>query len=586
MHRASRTCVAVLVCGVLTGLSLCQAACNGGDPTGRDDVTQAPTELLPTERQTVWNPGIPGGIPVRTTVCTTVEASTYGNGSSDATATIQAALDGCPAGQVVALSAGEFQITAPLQITKGVVLRGEGPTQTRLRMPIGTNSNLVTLGHQWWPDFVQATYLATDAVKGSYSVTLVSNPGVQVGELVSVSQLTDPRISHWGSRSPSDDPSRGWFSRFNRPLGQIMEVSSVNGNVIGFTTPFHITFETVFDAELTRLGSYGSPVPSVTSAGLEDIHVSGGSGGQGNIWIHAAHSWVKNVESDLSDGPSVKLEGAFQSTVRDSYLHRSQWAYTGGGGYGLVMSKYASDNLIENNIVWNFNKVMVMQATGGGNVIGYNYMEDGWNQSDPGWFESGLNASHMTTAHYELFEGNQAFGFDADDIWGGSAYISVLRNHLTGFRRSLPPLSLTDAANRVAAQIGVGHWWYSFIGNVLGSEGQVPSPHSGFAYEDIEPWSNDPVPMWRLGRGEGWGPTDPKVVSTTLRDGNYDYVTDSVKWDRTPQPIPNSLYLTSKPAFFGNKPWPWVDPTGATKLHTLPARTRFDAGAFTRNEGL
>ena len=33
----------------------------------------------------------------------------------------------------------------------------------------------------------------------------------------------------------------------------------------------------------------------------------------------------------------------------------------------------------------------------------------------------------------------------------------------------------------------------------------------------------------------------------------------------------NSMYLASKPAFFGNNAWPWVDPTtGAT--HTLPAR--------------
>ena len=44
------------------------------------------------------------------------------------------------------------------------------------------------------------------------------------------------------------------------------------------------------------------------------------------------------------------------------------------------------------------------------------------------------------------------------------------------------------------------------------------------------------------------------------------------------QTLPDSLYLTSKPAFFGNNTWPWVDATGATKLHTLPARARYDAG--------
>ena len=66
------------------------------------------------------------------------------------------------------------------------------------------------------------------------------------------------------------------------------------------------------------------------------------------------------------------------------------------------------------------------------------------------------------------------------------------------------------------------------------------------------------------------------VLSTVLREGNFDYVTNQVHWDTTAQTIPASLYLTSKPAFFGSLPWPWVDPTGATKLHTLPAKARFE----------
>ena len=62
-----------------------------------------------------------------------------------------------------------------------------------------------------------------------------------------------------------------------------------------------------------------------------------------------------------------------------------------------------------------------------------------------------------------------------------------------------------------------------------------------------------------------------------LRDGNFDYVSGKVHWDRAPRPLPASLYLTGKPAFFGDRPWPWVDPTGDTKLGVLPASLR--AGA-------
>jgi len=64
------------------------------------------------------------------------------------------------------------------------------------------------------------------------------------------------------------------------------------------------------------------------------------------------------------------------------------------------------------------------------------------------------------------------------------------------------------------------------------------------------------------------------------RHGNYDYVTGTVGWDATNanHTLPDSLYLASKPAFFGANPWPWVDPVGTTKLYTLPAKARWDSG--------
>ncbi len=78
-------------------------------------------------------------------------------------------------------------------------------------------------------------------------------------------------------------------------------------------------------------------------------------------------------------------------------------------------------------------------------------------------------------------------------------------------------------------------------------------------------------------------PTDARVAATALRHGNFDYVTNSVKWDPSiaSRSLPNSLYLTRKPAFFDaghGYTWPWVEPTGATKLFTLPAKARYDAG--------
>src|SRR5205823_13661255 len=218
------------------------------------------------------------------------------------------------------------------------------------------------------------------------------------------------------------DPSRGWFSRFDRPVSQMVEVQSVSGNAISFTTPLHIGFDTAHQAQLSRFDQ-----PAVRSAGIEDLHVYGGT--YDNIFlILVAYGWVKNVESEWSGGDSIGINYSFRCVVRDSYFHHSPYLYPGGGAYGLSISSSSADNLIENNIFWHFNKVMVMRASGGGNVIAYNYFEDGFIGSTPlgytQWMETGMNASHMAFPHYELFEGNEAFNIDADNTWGNSGYVT------------------------------------------------------------------------------------------------------------------------------------------------------------------
>jgi hypothetical protein len=179
----------------------------------------------------------------------------------------------------------------------------------------------------------------------------------------------------------------------------------------------------------------------------------------------------------------------------------------------------------------------------------------------------------MVGPHHMLFEGNYSFNYDSDNTHGGSIYQTVFRNHLSGFRRDFPGLG-----NGRAAGLMYGSWWHSFVGNVMGTAGKM----SGWAYENpgTPDWDVVGPSIWKLGYDPiHWEQDpDPKVRSTVLREGNYDYVTSQVRWDTTAQPIPNSLYLSAKPTFFGSLTWPWVDPTGTTKLYTLPAKARFDAG--------
>src|SRR5439155_1691124 len=263
------------------------------------------------------------------------------------------------------------------------------------------------------------------------------------------------------------------------------------GNTVTFTTPFHIGFATADQAQLSRFSDDddGPVVPSVRSAGVEDLYLSGGRGGQGNIQVeNCAYCWVKNIESDFQDGAAVSLDGTFRSVLRDSYIHSTQTPNPGGGGYGISFTFGSADNLVENNISWNMNKVMFMRASGVGNVIGYSGMSN-------------------------------------------------------------PPLRSSETANLL-----------------------------GFEYEQTN-FTDGMIPMWELGYNPPNFdlPPDPRVTSTVIRDGNFDFFTNTVKWDRPERAIPNSLYLTSTPPFFSGYTWPWFDPLGTTKTYRLPARDRFDA---------
>ena len=540
--------------------------------------------ILPVGRATVWNPGLnaKGGIPVRTSIYRTLSP-----GGGDDTAAIQKALDECPEGQVVKLSSGEFHISGEglVMNRSHITLRGSGPALTRLlKNPEVNWFPVICMGNRWSADkFLSASVgLAEDGIRGSRSVMLKAAPvpPLTAGELVLLDQVTDPAITEWSPDSPFGHDSRGWFCRMDRPVSQVTEVESADGTSVTFTTPLHNGFSTAFSAQLSRYGEDWmgpDPRPATRLTGVEDLYLEKGS--DGNISLNmCAYCWIKNVESARTDGSSIGLESCFRCEIRDSYIHTSDNPNPGGGGYLLSLARGSADNLIENNAIWNGNKVMVMRATGGGNVVGYNYFEDAWIGYQPGWVESGANASHMTTPHFELFEGNQAFNFDGESTWGNSVCITVLRNHFTSRRRSIPPLQLTDEGFPRAVSLHHGHWWYSFIGNVLGFDGMDPSPYPEYVDEAVFPWNQDAVAMWVLGVGFDWGPADPKVQSTLIRHGNFDYVTRSVRWDSSipDHDVPNSLYLSQKPDFFGDLPWPWVQPEGTVKLHSLPARIRFD----------
>jgi hypothetical protein len=577
-----------------------------------------------------------GGIPNRTTVCATV--SPLGSAKDDTT-NIQNAIAACPFGEVVMLGAGKFTIGEGhyVLLNKGITLRGAGPGTTILQRTDGAQLNsyipgskpspMIIVGPQRWRTTAgETTTLTVDATAGSTSIDVASAAGFSVGQVVLLDEASGAgwqpdviwtNMQIWASPDyrvvwqkhnpyyqyvddfdastyPYTSGSAGcWFSNCDRPTNEMHQISAISGNTITFSSPLMISYRGSHQAQL-----YNFTAAPTTNAGVESMTLSNGDDGQ-LIFQNAAYCWAKNVESTLWLGDGFDLNYAFRIQLEGVYLHNAVWPVNGGGGYAISMAWGSSENLIENSILVLANKVMVARSSGAGSVVAYNYMDDGYINGSDAWVEIGVNGSHMVGGHHMLFEGNYSFNTDSDQTHGNAIYHTFFRNYLSGYRKPFTALdgtAINDAANKPArvgplraAGLHAYAYWMSFIGNVLGTPGQM----SGWVYDAIGGTNNIPHPgIWMLGymdiTPQGY---DPHVGATTIRDGNYDYVTNSVVWAATDtvHALPDSLYLTQKPAFFdaGSRyAWPWVVPTGSPQVLTgcggkcsgLPAKARYDAG--------
>ncbi len=564
-----------------------------------------------------------GGIPNRGTVCATL--APLGAGKDD-TADIQNAIDACPDGEVVSLSAGLFTIAEGnlVLIHKPVTLRGAGPAATILSRKGGATlgsdqpgknpSPLIILGPQRYNNNTTATPLTADVKHGEASVQVASTEGFSVGQIVLIDEASgagwqpdveglgqiwaspDYRVV-WQKHNPTqqyiddfaadqypDQPGSAgcWFSNCDRPTAEMHRIAAISANTITFDSPATISFRKNHQAQL-----YAFQTPLTEQAGLEQLTVEHGD--DDNIdFSWCAYCWASNVESRLWLGAGFSISNSFRVELNAFYAHKPVWPVPGGGGYNISLADASSEVLIWNGISVLGNKVMVGRSAGAGSVAAYNYMDMAFDSGAASWQEAGLNNSHMVGSHHMLFEGNYAFNIDSDQTHGNAICNTFFRNHTTGFRAKFRDYLNGTAVDDIRQQSANGplraasahaySYWNNFVGNVFG----VSRRMKGFIYGD-EALGNGDWPAQILMMGWNDLPDqvyDPNVIATNLVDGNYDYKTHSVKWASTDtrHKLPKSLFLEHAPTFFSGYAWPWVDSAGTTKLYTLPAKARYDAG--------
>jgi PKD repeat protein len=596
-------------------------------------------DIIPSDRVTVWqgNVGVPGGIPNRTTIYNpnhnasgnTFDASQFGNGASDAGAAVNTAVANCPANQVVKLGAGLFLWQNRVRsIRNNWTFRGtvDNNGNQLTRIICGMTSEPFNIGGADYPYPSGGVAILSGATVGSSTFTVGNTATFTPGLLAHVVQ---------------DDPT--WVighSAFGPNMSVTCKIlsRSVNSGAGAVTLDHALPISFTLNPKLVVY-----PTPPVTGIGIEDVIIDCNNTAHDGVYIEQAWGcWFKNVEIRNSWQRQLFMVTFVQGEIRHckttGTIYRQDQNQDGTGGpnhEGIDFYNRGCWNLVEDNICDNggFSSIVFNDSQSGAavNVVGYNLIINVGTASDVAG--SAIN-SHGGHSMFVLLEGNIANpGFSPDGLHGSSSHYTLARNWVM--------VKPYDGATKAGAgDSGSGHYhitkglrgfsldkfcnFYNVVGNVIG-DSSFPSGPTG-VYSIYNNSSSVPTVdypnrlVYRLGfpnignygnNGVFWGPNSPlpdylpahygdtianfnsnpfgayqkvdlNVAATLLRHGNYDFFNHAIVWDGAiaDHNIPNSYYLAAKPAWFGDRAWPPIDPTnaGSLTIEAIPAGYRYVHG--------
>ena len=388
-------------------------------------------QVISAARRVDWSvAGYPGDVPQPATYVDVTDFGAANDGSSSTNTAISAAfsaLGGEPG--VVYFPAGTYLFTSTVSIPAGVVLRG-------------ASSQSVTLNFD-----------LNDAAVNAFSVSGSSGSGyiaVQSGYSKGSSTLTvaDGSVFHAGDFGELHETNGSWDTNpadwANYAVGQIVEITAVNGNTLTLARPLRITYEAGLNPEIRKL----RPKRNVGVETLKIKRIDNPTGAGYNIgFAYAADCWVKGVESEYSAGAHVMINASTRIEVTGCYIHHA-FGYDGSGtrGYGVTLNNHAGECLVSNNVFNHLRHAMMTKMGANGNVVAYNYSIDNYRSET--FHDLGGDVSlHGHYSYANLFEGNIVQTIMIDHYWGPSGpYNTFFRN-----RTELYGLNFTSATGGAQA---------------------------------------------------------------------------------------------------------------------------------------
>lgn len=414
-----------------------------------------------------WTPnvstgvGVPGGIPARSTIYTTI--TTTGD-STDRRSAIEAAVSACPTGQTVLLGAGTFYVSSlnfgqyddvgnGRYAIGGKTLRGSG-SSTILRLT--GSSGISAVGGVF--DGGQSGTVSGSPVKGDTTLTVSNTAGLSVGRVVKLITENDDTLPVLHVNGYLNVKTQTvWVTAVNTGAGTVTFQPAL------YQTP------TKRDGGAALAMTWASQTASATlvDAGFEDFVIENTYGSATKLMrlSGAQGCWVKNVRLNGVLNYGLDVSEAVQCEVRGCWIGESRdenW-YTANHG-GLIMGD-ASACLIEDNIL--LKHLPLIESQNGpisGNVFAYNF---GLQYGNTASF-----SNHGAGNHCNLWEGNCTTGITQDGYYGSADGDVIYRNDLHGIVLGSVtphwPVSLYRFSRR-----------WEVVGNQLGRSGTTLAVHMG-----------------------------------------------------------------------------------------------------------
>ena len=261
---------------------------------------------MAASRSIDWHsPGVPGGIPNRTTICTTL--------SPGATATqINTAIAACPGGQVVFLQAGTYNLSAGIIFNNknNVTLRGAGPDQTFLMFTGGNNCGglggdlcFINGDANWSGGPGNTANWTAGYAAGTTSIVLSSTTNLQVGSLLILDQLDDSAATGavWSCQTVGACSQQGGIGqgRPGRGQTQVVRVTAISGGACPCTVMISPGLYMPNWRASQSPGAWWSSSLPISGSGAEDLSMDHtGSSADGGTFIFNGYGiWLRNIRS-------------------------------------------------------------------------------------------------------------------------------------------------------------------------------------------------------------------------------------------------------------------------------------------------